>query len=649
MESIHFQRLVLLSLGMILYFGQGVLAQTERQTCETVSNIFKSYQFSPDIDTPENPISGAGLKVCQRDTTCCTRRMEENLQTKSSNDFRKAIQTNLDYLEFLLSSSANDFKVEYEELLTYGEARVQESFRILYISFALDLDNDIRDLFADLKTHLNGGQVKIQRSVRNFFDELFPLLYSEFITRVGRLDALFANCLSAKRAIIQPFGDIPRQVSTLLYNSVETSRILLKAVQEGSHVLNATFSMALSKKCSRSLLEMNYCRVCDGQTGVQPCHSYCLNVVKGCLANFMDLDAPWNDYVTSVIDLIRHSMRKDNDLQQAMSSLEYLFNDAINYAMENSGDITYEVHRLCGYASKGRPSPFNDFAAANPPSIDFPMVPNPRVPLDERLLDFVESLDKSRGVYQNLPMMMCMDGELGSTGDQACWTGQTVGEYTYDPIGNGLRAQVNNPEVSWTGREFELLQAFGLMDNLEEIIHLIRLKLRGKKRRVPAEPEFSGSGSGSGCSDDDEDCFSGSGSTSTVETETNTTDMVYTPTTKITQKVTTEETDFVFDVTTPRPSSSRTDEHHPTIKPSIKPTPSLLPFVPTKGRVSTKKPTARPTTVSVVDEVPKRTTPSTDGGGEGQKGKPGNGVTTPRISVLVVFLCFLVSWLSNRH
>ncbi len=537
---------------------------------------------------------------------------------------------------------------EYEELLTYGEARVKESFRIFYISFALDLDNDIRDLFVDLKAHLNGGQVKIQRSVRNFFDELFPLLYSEIITRVGRLDGLFSNCLSAKRAIIQPFGDLPRQVSTLLYNSVETSRILLKAIHEGSHVLNATFSMALSKKCSRSLLEMNYCRVCDGQTEVQPCHSYCLNVVKGCLANFMDLDAPWNTYVTSVIDLIRHSMRKDNDLQQAMSSLEYLFNDAINYALENSGDITYEVHRLCGYASKGRPSPFNDFAAANPPSIDFPMVPNPSIPLDERLLDFVESLDKSRGVYQNLPMMMCMDGELGSTGDEACWTGHAVGEYTYDPIGNGLQAQVDNPEVSWTGREFELLQAFSLMDNLEEITHLIRLKLRGKKRKVP-ELDFSGSGSGSGCSDDDEDCASGSGSTSTVETASNTTDMAYTPTTRITQKVTTEETDFHFDVTTPRPSSRRTDEARHTTKSVIRPTPSRRPFVPTKGKGNTKKPTARPTTVFVVDEGPESTTPAKDGGGKGQKGKPGNGGTTPRVSVLIVFLCFLMSCLSNRH
>ena len=129
----------------------------------------------------------------------------------------------------------------------------------------------------------------------------------------------------------------------MLYNSVETSRIILRALGQGRHVLNATINMALGKKCSRSLLEMKYCGVCEGQLDVPPCRSYCLNVVKGCLANFMDLDATWNTYVTSVIDLIRHSMMKDNDLQQAMNSLEYLFNDAIKYALEYQEDITFEV------------------------------------------------------------------------------------------------------------------------------------------------------------------------------------------------------------------------------------------------------------------------------------------------------------------
>ena len=44
--------------------------------------------------------------------------------------------------------------------------------------------------------------------------------------------------------------------------------------------------------------------------------------------------------------------------------------------------------------------------------------------------------------------------------------------YSMAPVENGLGAQLHNPEVSWTGREFELLQAFALMDKLEAITHV---------------------------------------------------------------------------------------------------------------------------------------------------------------------------------
>ncbi|XP_038070777.1 glypican-5-like [Patiria miniata] len=645
-SSVDFRRFLLFWFGLLLFVGDGVLSQLERPTCENVRNIFTSLQFARDVDTPENPISGAGLKVCQRDTTCCTRRMEELLQQQSEDDFRKAIQTNVDYLEFLLSSHADDFKEEFEELLRYGEAKLQQNFRIMYIGIALDLDNDVRKLFADLSEHLNGNEVKIQRSVRNFFDELFPLLYSQIDKSAGRVGGLFSNCLSAKRAIIQPFGDIPRQMATLLYHSVETSRIVLRAIQQGRQVLNATFNMALGKKCGRSLLEMNYCGLCEGQLDAPPCRSYCLNVVRGCLANFMDLDGPWNLYVTSVIDLIRHSMMKDNDLQQAMNSLEYLFNDAVNYAHENEGDITYEVHRLCGYPARGRPSPFNEFAAANPPVVDFPMVPNPSVPLDERLLEFVESLDRSRGVYHHLPTMMCSEDELGSTQDEECWTGQLVGEYSMSPVQNGLGAQVHNPEVSWTGREFELLQAFALMDKLEVITHAIRMKLQGKNRH-PDENNFSGSGSGSGCYGDDEDCISGSGATTTAETRSNQTDMVFTTTTA---ETTSEETDFHFDASTPREGVDTRGGIDNASPPTDTPSSSQWPFRPTRGRLTTKKPIIRATTARPLGEeeqVPESTTPAEKDKGGKQKG---NGVEgAPRISALLVSLCLLLSCMWHRY
>ncbi|XP_022088030.1 glypican-5-like [Acanthaster planci] len=649
--SVDFQRFILCWLGLLLFFSRGVLSQLDRPTCGNVRDIFTSFQFARDVETPESPISGAGLKVCQRDRTCCTRRMEEMLQEQAEDDFRKAIQTSVDYLDFLLSSHADDFKEEFEELLGYGEAKVQQNFRIMYVAIALDLDNDIRHLFSDLRSHLNGKEVKIQRSVRNFFDELFPLLYSQIDKSAGRLDALFSSCLSAKRAIIQPFGDVPRQMATLLYHSVETSRLLLRAVEQGQQVLNATFSMALGKKCGRSLLEMRHCGLCQGQLEARPCRSYCLNVVKGCLANFMDLDTFWDQYVTAVIDLIRHSMMRDNDLQQAMNSLEYLFKDAINYAFENEGDITYEVHRLCGYPSRGRPSPFNEFAAANPPVVDFPMVPNPSVPLDERLLEFVESLDRSRGVYHSLPAMMCTADELGSTRDDDCWTGRAVGEYSMAPVQNGLGAQMRNPEVSWTGREFELLQAFALMDKLEAITHAIRLKLQGKNRR-PDNGEFSGSGSGSGCYGvDDEDCISGSGDSARTETGGNHTDMVFTTTT---EETTAEETDFHFDATTPLGEGDDRSHGDGAKTPTDgSPTPSQFPFRPTRGKASTHRPPVRATTArpSLEEEergeVPESTTPGKkdEGGKQTGSGAPG----APRISALLVSLCLLVSCMWHRH
>ena len=40
-----------------------------------------------------------------------------------------------------------------------------------------------------------------------------------------------------------------------------------------------------------------YCPLCRGVPTLRPCHSLCLNVMKGCLANQADLDTEWNNFV----------------------------------------------------------------------------------------------------------------------------------------------------------------------------------------------------------------------------------------------------------------------------------------------------------------------------------------------------------------
>lgn len=57
----------------------------------------------------------------------------------------------------------------------------------------------------------------------------------------------------------------------------------------------------MSPACLRALTKMFYCPYCQGVPSAQPCKNYCLNVMKGCLANHADLDPEWNLYIGKII------------------------------------------------------------------------------------------------------------------------------------------------------------------------------------------------------------------------------------------------------------------------------------------------------------------------------------------------------------
>ena len=44
-------------------------------------------------------------------------------------------------------------------------------------------------------------------------------------------------------------------------------------------------------------MKMMYCPYCSGQVALKPCQNYCLNVLRGCLANQADLDFEWNNFL----------------------------------------------------------------------------------------------------------------------------------------------------------------------------------------------------------------------------------------------------------------------------------------------------------------------------------------------------------------
>lgn len=58
-------------------------------------------------------------------------------------------------------------------------------------------------------------------------------------------------------------------------------------------------------------MKMLYCPYCTGQVALKPCKNYCLNVMRGCLANQADLDTEWNNFLgkESVCGQIRLPLR----------------------------------------------------------------------------------------------------------------------------------------------------------------------------------------------------------------------------------------------------------------------------------------------------------------------------------------------------
>ncbi|XP_054770855.2 glypican-5-like [Lytechinus pictus] len=427
------------------------------------------------------------------------------------------------------------------------------------------MNSPIEDLFGSLLDYLHGMDINIEHTVSRFFDTLFPHIYTSHInSKVTRLDSRYRDCLSNQASVIMPFGFAHRDLARMLEKSLKVARMFLGTVNLGLEVLNSTENMDLTRRCTRALMQMRYCGQCQSLVGVPACQGFCFNVIKGCLANFMDLDLYWREYVAVVVDLVRVSMTAEYDLHSAMYYLDQKVMAAINRAIEDKDSIMQAAMITCGPPPLSRPSPYNDFAMNNPAG-NIPIAPNPAVPLDELLLEFVGSLDSSKSVFRDLPVLMCSQGNMASDSNRDCWTGETQGTYRKIVVEDGLAAQLHNPEVKLTSRERELLNALQLMDKLEHKTEMIERFLKSTMEDsnmlpMPGSGDYySGSGDGefSGSGD-----LSGSGS---GDGEDSTTQFSFTT-------VTPNETDFSFEPTSRGSGETRTkDPHSITYSPATDP------------------------------------------------------------------------------
>ncbi|KAM6100193.1 glypican-5 isoform 5-T5 [Theristicus caerulescens] len=457
--------------------------------------------------------NGVDLQVCtSKNPTCCTKKMEELYQTAAKQDIQQLLQTSSATLKFLISRNAAAFQETFETLIRLAENYTSTLFCNAYRNMAAEATTRVQEFFTDVGLFIFGTDISTEEFVNRFFDTLFPVVYNHVINPgLTDISLEYAECLRMARRDIRPFGNVPKKAIGQMGRSLLPSRTFLQALNLGIEVINTTDHLHFSKDCSRALLRMQYCPHCQGLTLSKPCMGYCLNVIRGCLANMAEVDLHWRGYIQSLEEL-SSAMSGTYDIEHVLLNFHSLVNDALLQAHINGPELSEQVNKVCGPpVRKPTQSPGCSFDQ-NKDNQGLEMFSrDSEETLSSRRKEFISHLRLYRAFYGGLADQLC-GNELAAADGLPCWNGEDfVRSYTHRVVGSGIKAQSANPEVKVKGTDPVISQ---IIDKLKHVIQL----LQGKSFPKYDKWDLRQTGSGGGVDEqisgdcDDEDGCGGSGS-----------------------------------------------------------------------------------------------------------------------------------------
>ncbi|XP_041343028.1 glypican-5-like isoform X1 [Pyrgilauda ruficollis] len=507
----------------------GAVAAGRSPSCHEVRTAFQLRQIGPLKLVPDVPTAESDLQICQhRAPTCCTKKMEESYQAAVRRERTQSIQALNFELKYMIVGHITAFQEAFESLLRFAENRTSSLFETAYRPMAKEAAEPVKELFTDISLYILGAETTVESAVLRFFDSLFPLVYSRLINPgITDLSEDYTECLRLTRQDINPFGHYSKNMVTELSKSLWASRMLSQALSLGIEVINSTEHAALSKECSRALVKMQYCPHCQGLTLIRPCVGYCLNVMRGCLASVAELDAQWREFI-STLEYLTNEMAASHELETALAGIWSSVNEAILHAQLNGPQLSATVDKVCGQPKQQEGNlssasivPVREVTGTQTFVMAHTSLNNRRssLPLKASKNDksrslkkisreFISYMKRSRTFYASIAERLC-DGDLVMRDSSTCWNGEDVVEsYTSRVVSNGLKAQINNPELKVRG--FDPLIK-NLIDKLQHFNQLDAEKAKLKLERWG--PRDAGSGAGrseemesSGDCDDEDGC-----------------------------------------------------------------------------------------------------------------------------------------------
>uniref|UniRef100_A0A673H806 Glypican-6-like n=1 Tax=Sinocyclocheilus rhinocerous TaxID=307959 RepID=A0A673H806_9TELE len=429
-----------------------VAADLHAVNCTQVKDAFTDLGYGP-ANVPTEETAGEDLRVCVPQKTCCNAEMEEKFSQRSSRDFEKLMDDTSEELRDAFMTGHKRFDDFFLDLLENTERSLNEMFLRTYGKPYLQNAEVFQGLFAELKRYYTGGNVNLEEMLNDFWmrllERMFQLLNSQYLITEDYLE-----CIGEYMEQLKPFGDVPKKLKSQVTRAFIAARTFVQGLMVGREVANRVSKVTMSSACVSGFTKMLYCSYCQGLFTLKPCNNYCLNVMKGCLANQADLDPEWSKYIDAML-LVTERLEGPFNMEFVMEPIDVKISEAIMNMQENSMQLSYQVFQGCGQpkasgmsrSARGVSDTFSGrFSPYNPEELPTAAAASR---LDRLVTDVKEKLKKFRKFWSSLPEAFCQEEHVAAaeSAEDVCWNGREKGRYVPEVLKDGLTNQANNPEV----------------------------------------------------------------------------------------------------------------------------------------------------------------------------------------------------------
>ncbi|XP_014068440.1 glypican-4 isoform X2 [Salmo salar] len=478
-------------------------AEPKSTSCNEVRAAYSSKGFNSN-DVPNKGIHGTHLKVCPQEYSCCTLEMEEKLSQQSHSDLKAPISQLSTNLQSTFKQRHSHFDQFFRELLDNAERSLNDMFVRTYGKMYVQNAELFKHFFQELKRYYvsGSGVVNLDSMLSDFWEDLLERMFRLVNVQYEFSDA-YMECVSRHTEQLKPFGDVPRKLRLQLTRAFVAARTFTRGLALMPEVVNKVSTVNVSPSCVRATMKMMYCPYCSGQISLKPCQNYCLNVMRGCLANQADLDTEWNNFLDAMLSLAER-LEGPFNFESVMDPIDVKISEAIMNMQENSMQVSQKVFQGCG-----QPQPGKGFRSRRsvketgftgrfrPYSPDARPTTAAGTSLDRLTTDVKKKLKHAKKFWSTLPETVCV-GERITSGDD-CWNGTAKSRYESVVMGNGLANQVSNPdvEVDITKPDLVIRSQIAVLKEMTSW-----LKAAHSGNDISSDQDEDGSGgeeSGSGC------------------------------------------------------------------------------------------------------------------------------------------------------